>query len=80
MDVPNVTRNEYTFSYLDDGFLHLVGSDGTEKTMSRRLMIVLFLINLKNTRVRKKKLWLPLSVRWARRLVLPSRRFQHNIL
>jgi len=31
MDVPNVTRNEYTFSYLDDGFLHLVGSDGTEK-------------------------------------------------
>jgi len=31
MDVPNVTRNEYTLLYLDDGFLHLMGSDGQEK-------------------------------------------------
>jgi len=31
MDVPNVSRTEYQFSYIDDGFLHLIKPDGTEK-------------------------------------------------
>jgi len=31
MDVPNVSRTEYQFSYIDDDFLHLIASDNTEK-------------------------------------------------
>ncbi|CAZ80191.1 unnamed protein product [Tuber melanosporum] len=31
MDVPNVSRTEYQFSYIDDDYLHLIGQDGTEK-------------------------------------------------
>ncbi|KAF8457627.1 eukaryotic translation initiation factor 5A [Kalaharituber pfeilii] len=31
MDVPNVTRNEYTFLYEDGGFLHLIDTNGAEK-------------------------------------------------
>lgn len=31
MDVPNVTRTEYQFVYSDEGFLHLLAPDGTEK-------------------------------------------------
>ncbi|TGZ78551.1 translation initiation factor eIF-5A [Ascodesmis nigricans] len=31
MDVPNVTRTEYQFSYIDDDFLHLIAQDNTEK-------------------------------------------------
>ncbi|PWW73116.1 translation initiation factor eIF-5A [Tuber magnatum] len=31
MDVPNVTRTEYQFSYIDDDYLHLIRQDGTEK-------------------------------------------------
>lgn len=31
MDVPNVSRTEYQFSYIDDDFLHLIKPDGTEK-------------------------------------------------
>lgn len=31
MDVPNVTRTEYQFVYAEDGFLHLLAPDGTEK-------------------------------------------------
>jgi len=31
MNVPNVTRTEYTFLYSDDGFLHLIDKDGNEK-------------------------------------------------
>ena len=31
MDVPNVTRTEYQFSYIDDDFLHLITSEGGEK-------------------------------------------------
>jgi len=31
MDVPNVTRTEYQFSYIDDDFLQLIKPDGSEK-------------------------------------------------
>lgn len=31
MDVPNVTRTEYQFSHVEDGFLHLIKPDGSEK-------------------------------------------------
>jgi len=31
MDVPNVTRTEYQFSYIDDEFLNLIKTDGSEK-------------------------------------------------
>jgi translation initiation factor 5A len=31
MDVPNVTRNEYTLLYCEDGFMHLITNDGSEK-------------------------------------------------
>jgi len=31
MDVPNVSRTEYQFSYIDDDFLHLITQDGGEK-------------------------------------------------
>ncbi|KAI5779244.1 translation protein SH3-like domain-containing protein [Geopyxis carbonaria] len=31
MDVPNVSRTEYQFSYIDDDFLHLISQDNTEK-------------------------------------------------
>jgi len=31
MDVPNVSRNEYTLVNIDDGFLNLMTSDGTSK-------------------------------------------------
>ena len=31
MDVPNVSRTEYQFSYIDDDFLHLIKQDGSEK-------------------------------------------------
>ncbi|KAF8249790.1 translation initiation factor eIF-5A [Wilcoxina mikolae CBS 423.85] len=31
MDVPNVTRTEYQFSYIDDEFLNLIKPDGSEK-------------------------------------------------
>ncbi|CUS09104.1 unnamed protein product [Tuber aestivum] len=31
MDVPNVSRTEYQFSYIDDDYLHLIKQDGTEK-------------------------------------------------
>ena len=31
MNVPNVTRTEYQFLYSDDGFLHLIRADGSEK-------------------------------------------------
>ncbi|KAG0634337.1 translation protein SH3-like domain-containing protein [Tuber brumale] len=31
MDVPNVNRTEYQFSYIDDDYLHLIRQDGTEK-------------------------------------------------
>ena len=31
MDVPNVSRTEYQFSYIDDEFLNLIKSDGSEK-------------------------------------------------
>jgi len=31
MDVPNVSRTEYQFSYIDDDYLHLIATDNTEK-------------------------------------------------
>ncbi|PUU82016.1 translation protein SH3-like domain-containing protein [Tuber borchii] len=31
MDVPNVSRTEYQFSYIDDDYLHLIKQDGSEK-------------------------------------------------
>lgn len=31
MDVPNVSRTEYQFSYIDDEFLNLIKPDGSEK-------------------------------------------------
>lgn len=31
MEVPNVTRQEYQLLYVDDDYLHLITSDGTEK-------------------------------------------------
>ncbi|KAI5785100.1 translation protein SH3-like domain-containing protein [Peziza echinospora] len=31
MDVPNVTRIEYTLVFCDDGFMHLMNSEGKEK-------------------------------------------------
>ncbi|KAG8952148.1 Eukaryotic translation initiation factor 5A [Tulasnella sp. 424] len=31
MNVPNVSRNEYSLLYVEDGFLHLMTADGTEK-------------------------------------------------
>jgi translation initiation factor 5A len=31
MDVPNVTRTEYQFSYIDDDYLQLIKPDGSEK-------------------------------------------------
>jgi len=31
MDVPNVVRTEYQFSYIDDDFLNLIKPDGSEK-------------------------------------------------
>jgi translation initiation factor 5A len=31
MDVPNVSRTEYQFSYIDDEFLQLIKPDGSEK-------------------------------------------------
>jgi len=31
MDVPNVNRIEYQFSYIDDDYLHLIKQDGSEK-------------------------------------------------
>lgn len=32
MNVPNVTRTEYQFSHIEDGFLHLIKADGSEKS------------------------------------------------
>lgn len=31
MDVPNVSRTEFQFSYIEDDFLHLIRGDGSEK-------------------------------------------------